>query len=76
MEKEARHLGGKRQTSIRHEVTKRKILSRLGSIHDPLCIISPIVVEGKRIYRLRSMPVKSEKRDGILKYQNVLQRNG
>ena len=32
-------------------VTKRKILSRLGSIYDPLSIISPTVVERKRIYR-------------------------
>ena len=32
-------------------VTKRKILSRLGSIYDPLGIIWPTVVERKRIYR-------------------------
>ena len=32
-------------------VTKRKILSQLGSIYDPLGLISPTVVEGKRLYR-------------------------
>ena len=31
--------------------TKRVILSQLSSIYDPLGIISPTVVEGKRIYR-------------------------
>ena len=35
-----------------HEaVTKRSILSHLGSIYDPLGVISPTVAEGKRIYR-------------------------
>ena len=32
-------------------VTKRGILSHLGSIYDPLGMISPTLVEGKRIYR-------------------------
>ena len=32
-------------------VTKRKMLSRLGGIYDPLGLISPTVVEGKRQYR-------------------------
>ncbi len=32
-------------------VTKKKILSHLGSIYDPLGVISPTLVEGKRIYR-------------------------
>ena len=32
-------------------VTKRTILSRLGSVFDPLGIMSPTLVEGKRIYR-------------------------
>ena len=32
-------------------VTKRTILSRLGSIYDPLGLISATVVEGKRLYR-------------------------
>ena len=32
-------------------VTKRSILSHLGSIYDPLGIISPTLAEGKRIYR-------------------------
>ena len=32
-------------------VTKRTILSHLGSIYDPLGILSPTTVEGKRIYR-------------------------
>ena len=32
-------------------VTKRGILSHLGSVYDPLGIISPTLVEGKRIYR-------------------------
>ncbi len=32
-------------------VTKRNILSHLGSIYDPLGIISPTLAEGKRIYR-------------------------
>mgnify|MGYP002803922442 FL=1 len=32
-------------------VTKKSILSHLAGIYDPLGIISPTVVEGKRIYR-------------------------
>ena len=32
-------------------VTKRSVLSHLGSIYDPLGIISPTLAEGKRIYR-------------------------
>ena len=32
-------------------LTKKTILSRLGRIYDPLGIISPTMVEGKRIYR-------------------------
>ena len=32
-------------------VTKRTILSQLGSIYDPLGLISPTVVQGKQIYR-------------------------
>ena len=32
-------------------VTKKTILSHLGSIYDPLGILSPTTVEGKRIYR-------------------------
>jgi hypothetical protein len=32
-------------------MTKRSILSHLGSIYDPLRIISPTLAEGKRIYR-------------------------
>ena len=32
-------------------VTKRSILSQLSSIYDPLGLISPTMVEGKRIYR-------------------------
>jgi hypothetical protein len=32
-------------------VTKRSILSHLGSIYDPLGIIFPTIAEGKRIYR-------------------------
>ncbi|CAB4032426.1 Hypothetical predicted protein, partial [Paramuricea clavata] len=32
-------------------VTKRSILSHLGSIYDQLGIISPTLAEGKRIYR-------------------------
>ena len=32
-------------------VTKRAVLSRLGEIYDPLGLISPTVVEGKRLYR-------------------------
>ena len=31
--------------------TKRSVLSHLGSIYDPLGIISPTLAEGKRIYR-------------------------
>ena len=33
------------------QLTKRAILSRLGRIYDPLGVISPTTVEGKRIYR-------------------------
>ena len=33
------------------QLTKRAILSRLGRIYDPLGVISPTIVEGKRIYR-------------------------
>ena len=32
-------------------VTKRSILSKLGSVYDPLGLMSPTLVEGKRIYR-------------------------
>lgn len=32
-------------------VTKKTILSHLGSIYDPLGVLSPTTVEGKRIYR-------------------------
>ena len=32
-------------------VTKRSILSQLSVIYDPLGIISPTIVEGKRMYR-------------------------
>ena len=32
-------------------VTRRTILSQLGSIYDPLGLISPTMVQGKRIYR-------------------------
>ena len=32
-------------------VTKKSILSHLGSIHDPLGMLSPTTVEGNRIYR-------------------------
>ena len=32
-------------------VTKRSILSQLSAIYDPLGVISPTIVEGKRIYR-------------------------
>ena len=32
-------------------VTKKSILSLLGSVYDPLGIISPTIVEGKHIYR-------------------------
>ena len=32
-------------------ITKKVILSKLGSIYDPLGLISPTLVEGKRIYR-------------------------
>ena len=32
-------------------VTKRQILKELSSIYDPLGILSPTMVEGKRIYR-------------------------
>ena len=34
-----------------YQVTKRSVLSHLGSIYDPLRIISPTLVEGKQIYR-------------------------
>ena len=34
-----------------HAVTKRSILSKLGGIYDPLGLMSPTLVEGKRIYR-------------------------
>ena len=33
------------------QLTKRAILSRLGRIYDPLGVISPTTVDGKRIYR-------------------------
>ena len=33
------------------KLTKRAILSRLGRVYDPLGIISPTLVEGKRVYR-------------------------
>ena len=39
------------QESEGGKLTKRVILSRLGRIFDPLGIISPTMVEGKRIYR-------------------------
>lgn len=32
-------------------VTKRSILSQLSAIYDPLGVISPTIVKGKRIYR-------------------------
>ena len=35
----------------RQRVTKKSILSHLAEIYDPLGVISPTVVEGKRIYR-------------------------
>ena len=34
-----------------HPVTKRTILSYLGTVYDPLGIISPTMAEGKHIYR-------------------------
>ena len=39
------------QFSDEQPVTKRAILSHLGSMYDPLGIISPTTAEGKRIYR-------------------------
>lgn len=36
-------------------VTKRTILSKLSSVYDPLGIMSPTMVEGKRIYRERRL---------------------
>ena len=41
-------------------VTKRKMLSRLGGIYDPLGLISPTVVEGKRQYREACQSSKKE----------------
>ena len=37
--------------SVSEPVTKRTILRKLGTIYDPLGIISPTIVEGKHIYR-------------------------
>ena len=54
------HVWDKREESLEvtvpnypeHEpITKRSILSHLGSIYDPLGVISPTLAEGKRIYR-------------------------
>ena len=39
------------KTSEESPLTKRTILAQLGRIYDPLGIISPSMVEGKRIYR-------------------------
>ena len=39
------------QDSDDGKLTKRAILSRLGRAYDPLGIISPTMIEGKRIYR-------------------------
>ncbi len=39
------------QSSEDGKLTKKTILSRLGRVFDPLGIISPTMVEGKRIYR-------------------------
>ena len=38
-------------TKEENPVTKRQILKELSSIYDPLGILSPTMVEGKRIYR-------------------------
>jgi hypothetical protein len=47
------HIWNKKEDTleIREKPTKRHILKELSSIYDPLGIISPIMVEGKRIYR-------------------------
>ncbi|XP_028407540.1 uncharacterized protein LOC114530158 [Dendronephthya gigantea] len=37
--------------NVEEPVTKRQILKELSSVYDPLGIISPVMVEGKRIYR-------------------------
>ena len=39
------------QFSDEQPVTKRAIFNHLGSMHEPLGIISPTTTEGKRIYR-------------------------
>ena len=46
-------------------VTKRSVLSYLGSIYDPLGIISPTLAEGKRIYRAKCVKKKG---GGIQKF--------
>ena len=43
-------------------VTKKTILSQLGSIYDPLGILSPTMAEGKRIYRGLRREEKMERR--------------
>ena len=53
------------QFSDEQSVTKRAILSHLGSTYDPLGIISPTTAEGKRIYR----EACDEKKDGTRKYR-------
>ena len=39
------------RTNENKPVTKRSILSQLSTVYDPLGVISPTIVEGKRIYR-------------------------